>query len=308
MRTVTIFGGSGFVGRYIVQKFANKGYLIRVAVRNPLAAHYLTPLGEVGQIIPVQASILSSKEVERAILGADTVINLVGILYEKSSQTFEKIHVEGAKKVAENTKKLGLPTLLHMSALGANKDSPSRYASSKARGEEAVLKAFPTATLFRPSVVFGPEDAFFNRFAEIARLSPFLPLIGGGKTRFQPIYVGDVAECFLKAAFKKETQGKIYELGGPEIYSFKQLMIYLLKTIHRRRLLLPLPFSLAKIMAAFTQFLPTPLLTPDQVELLKSDTVVSPTAHAAKELGIHLNAMEALAPLYLTRYCPGGKV
>ena len=258
MNTVTIFGGSGFVGRYIVQKFANKGYLIRVAVRNPLAAHYLKPLGEVGQIIPIQASVLSSKEVERAILGADIVINLVGILYEKSSQTFEKIHVEGAKTVAENVKKLGLSTLLHMSALGANKDSLSRYASSKARGEEAVLKAFPTATLFRPSVIFGPEDAFFNRFAEMARISPFLPIIGAGKTRFQPIYVGDVAECFLKAAFKKEAKGKTYELGGPEVYSFKQLMEYLLKTIHRRRLLLPLPFPLAKAMATFAQFLPTP--------------------------------------------------
>lgn len=307
MHTVTIFGGSGFVGRYIVQNFADKGYLIRVAVRNPLAANYLKPLGEVGQITPVQASVLSSKEVERAILGAEIVINLVGILYEKGSQTFEKIHVEGAKNVAEKAKKLEVSTLLHMSALGADKDSSSRYASSKARGEEAVLKAFPTATLFRPSVIFGPEDTFFNRFAEMARLSPFLPLIGGGKTRFQPIYVGDVAECFLKAAFKKETQGKTYELGGPEIYSFKQLMEYLLKTIHRRRFLLPLPFPLAKVMATFAQFLPNPPLTPDQVELLKSDTVVSPKAHTAKELGIHLKAMEVLAPFYLARYCPGGK-
>ncbi|MBL8676873.1 MAG: hypothetical protein JNJ47_05575 [Alphaproteobacteria bacterium] len=168
------------------------------------------------------------------------------------------------------------------------------------------MKAFPTAILFRPSVIFGPEDAFFNRFAEMARLSPFLPLVGGGKTCFQPIYVGDVAECFLKATFKKEAQGKTYELGGPEIYSFKQLMGYLLKTIHRQRLLLPLPFPLAKVMATFAQFLPSPPLTPDQVELLKSDTVVSPKAHTAKELGVHLNAMEALAPFYLMRYCPGG--
>lgn len=307
MRTVTLFGGSGFVGRYIVQKFAAKGYGIRVAVRTPLVANYLKPLGEVGQITPIQASVLSPKEVERAIFGADIVVNLVGILYEKGSQTFEKIHVEGAKNVAEKAKKLEVSTLLHMSALGANKDSLSRYASSKARGEEAVLKAFPTVTVFRPSVIFGQEDAFFNRFAEIARLSPFLPLIGGGKTLFQPIYVGDVAECFLKAAFKKEAQGKTYELGGPEIYSFKQLMGYLLKTIHRQRLLLPLPFPLAKVMATFAQFLPTPPLTPDQVELLKSDTIVSPKAHTAKELGVHLNAMEALAPLYLMRYCPGGK-
>ena len=308
MRTIAIFGGSGFVGRYVVQKFADRGDLIRVAVRNPIAAQFLKPLGDVGQITPIQASILSSQEVIKAIQGADVVVNLVGILFEKGRQTFEAIHIEGARLVAEKAKELGIPTFLHMSALGASKESRSRYASTKARGEEAVHAHFPEATLFRPSVIFGPEDAFLNRFAKMATLSPFLPLIGGGKTRFQPVYVGDVAEGFLKAIFDKEARGKTYELGGPSVYTFKELMDYLLKVIKRRRLLLPIPFSLAKGISATAQFLPTPTLTPDKVELLKTENVVSAQALTAEDLGIRLKALEALAPLYLSRYCPGGRV
>ena len=308
MRTITIFGGSGFVGRYIVQKFAEKGDLIRVAVRNPLSANFLKPLGEVGQITPVQASLLNKDDIFRAIQGADVVINLVGILYEKGSQTFEALHVEGARRVAEIAAELGILNLFHMSALGAEKKSPSLYASTKAHGEEAVLKHFPKATIFRPSVIFGPEDAFLNRFAQMALISPFLPLIGGGKTCFQPVYVGDVAEAFLKASFKGEAQGKTYEIGGPSIYTFKELMEYLLKIIHRKRILLPIPFSLAKAIAFFTQFLPSPPLTPDQVELLKQDNVISSHALKAEELGVYPKALEALAPLYLGRYCPGGRI
>lgn len=308
MRTVTIFGGSGFVGRYIVQKFAEEGALIRVAVRNPVAANFLKPLGNVGQIMPVQASILSLRDIERAIQGADVVINLVGILYEKGTQTFEALHIEGARYVAQTASRLRISTLLHMSALGANIDSSSRYASTKAQGEEMILKYFPRATIFRPSVIFGAEDSFLNRFSQMALVSPFLPLIGGGKTRFQPIYVGDVAESFLQASLKPDAQEKIYELGGPSIYTFKELMEYLLKTINRKRLLLPLPFKLTKGMATIVQFLPTPLLTPDQVELLKTDTVVSPQALTIENLGIQAHALEILAPLYLARYCPGGRI
>ena len=231
MRTITVFGGSGFVGRYIVQKLAERGDCIRVAVRNPVAAQFLKPLGEVGQITPVQVSIASKESLEQTIQESDVVINLVGILFEKGSQTFEKIHGEGAKNIAQVASKLGVPTLLHMSALGANKDSRSRYASTKARGEELVLKHFPEATIFRPSVIFGAEDGFLNRFARMALISPFLPLIGGGKTRFQPIYVGDVADCFVNAISLPETRGQTYELGGPSVYTFKDLMIYLLETI-----------------------------------------------------------------------------
>lgn len=306
MRTVTIFGGSGFIGRYLVQKFADKGDLIRVVIRNPIAANFLKPLGEVGQITPVQASILSSESIERAIQGADVVINLVGILYEKGTQTFEALHVEGARLIAKKSSEIGVQTLLHMSALGAHLKSRSRYASTKAKGEEAVLTHFPDATIFRPSVVFGPEDAFLNRFAEMALISPILPLIGGGRTRFQPIYVGDVAEGLLKASYKKEAQGKTYELGGPTIYTFKELMEYLLRTTHRKRVLLPIPFCIAKMMATFTQLLPKPPLTPDQVELLKTDNVVSHQALTAEDLRIRVQAMEAVAPLYLSRYSSKG--
>lgn len=307
MRTVTIFGGSGFVGRYIVQKFAENGDQVRVAVRNPVAAQFLKPLGEVGQITPLQVSLSSLENLSQIIQGSDVVINLVGILYEKGPQTFEALHVEGARNIAKTASKLGVPTLLHMSALGANKESRSRYASTKARGEEMVLKHFPRATLFRPSVIFGNEDSFLNRFAQMALISPFLPLIGGGKTRFQPVYVGDVAECFLNASSLEDARGKRYELGGPSIYSFKDLMIYLLQTIHRKRILMPLPFSLAKGIGAVAQFLPTPPLTPDQVELLKADSVISSRALKAEDLGVQPKALEVIAPLYLARYRPRGR-
>lgn len=306
MRTIAIVGGSGFVGRYVVEKFADKGDLIRIIVRNPVAANFLKPLGEPGQIIPVQASLLSCKDIARTIQGADVVVNLVGILYEKGSQTFEALHVKGASLVAQMAAELKVPTLLHMSALGANKESLSRYASTKARGEEAVLNYFPHATIFRPSVIFGSEDKFLNKFAEMALFSPFLPLIGGGKTRFQPIYVGDVAESIQKASLQKEARGHICELGGPVIYTFSELMKFLLKTIHRKRFLLPLPFNLAKVIAMLTQYLPTPPLTLDQVELLKTDTVVSPQAFTIENFGVRPKALEALAPLYLTRYCSSG--
>ncbi len=308
MRTVTIFGGSGFIGRYIVQKYANRGDLIRVAVRNPMAANFLKPLGEVGQITPVQASILSKDQVARAIQGSDIVINLVGILFEKRSQTFQSVHVEGAQLVAEMAAKEGVSRLLHMSALGTDLNSKSRYAQTKAKGEEAVLKHFPNSTIMRPSVVFGPDDAFLNRFAEMAMFSPFLPLMGGGRTRFQPIYVGDVAEAYLKASLKKETQGKVYELGGPEVYTFKELMQYLLETIHRNRLLVSVPFCVAKLMGAFTQFLPNPPLTRDQVELLKSDSIVSSKALKAEDLRVRKHALEVIAPLYLARYGSKGLI
>lgn len=306
MHTVTVFGGSGFVGRYIVQKLAERGDLIRVAVRNPVAAGFLKPLGEVGQITPVQVDLSSKESLEKTIHGSDIVINLVGILFEKGPQTFEKIHVEGAKNIAQVSSKLGVPTLLHMSALGANKKSPSRYASTKARGEEEVLKHFRQATIFRPSVIFGKEDAFLNRFARMALISPFLPLIGGGKTRMQPIYAGDVADCFVNSSSLREAKSKIYELGGPSIYTFKELMIYLLETIHRKRLLLPIPFSFAKILGSVAQFLPTPPLTPDQVELLKSDTIVSPQALKVEDLEVWPKDLKVIAPLYLAHYRPRG--
>ncbi len=308
MRTITIFGGSGFVGRYIVQKFAERGDAIRVAVRNPIAANSLKPLGEVGQITPVQASLLSEKQIQKAVMGADIVINLVGILFEKGNQTFESIHVEGAKRIAKAARDQGVERLLHMSALGADLTSRSVYAKTKAEGEKAVKKHFPEVTIFRPSVIFGAEDAFFNRFAEMARFFPALPLIGGGVTRFQPIYVVDVAECFCKASLRDASKGELFELGGPAVYTFKEIMEYLLKTIHRKRLLIPMPYSLAKAIGAFAQFLPKPPLTPDQVELLKKDSVVSPDALTIGNLDIRPHAMEAIVPEYLAHYLSKGLI
>jgi len=306
MQTVTIFGGTGFVGRSLVQKFAESGALIRVAVRNPFHAQALKPLGEIGQISLIQASISSQSDVLRAIQGSDVVINLVGILAEKGSQTFEAIHVEGAERVAEAAKQQGISTLLHMSALGVSKDSNSKYSSSKARGQEAVLQRFPNATVFRPSVIFGPEDAFLNRFAQMAFASPFLPLIGGGKTKMQPVYVGDVADCFKHASLMEDAKGKIFELGGPSVYTFRELMIYLLKTIQRKRLLLPIPFFAAKALATLAQYLPNAPLTPDQVELLKIDNILSSSSFRAEDLKVRPKALEAIAPLYLGRYRPKG--
>jgi NADH dehydrogenase len=302
MLTVTLFGGSGFIGRALVQKFAERGDRIRVAVRNPLSAQFLKPLGEIGQIIPIQASVTSIADIQHAIEGSDIVINLVGLLYESGSQTFEAIHVEGAKSIAKVASKLGIPTLLHMSALGVTKGSKSRYASTKARGEEAVLKHFPRAIVFRPSIVFGPQDAFFNRFASMARYSPALPLIGGGHTKMQPIYVEDVADCFMNSIHFEQFGGKIFELGGPTVYSFKYLMEYLLEVIHRRRLLIPVPFMMAKGMASIAQFFPGVPLTPDQVELLKTDNILTTQSLKAEDLHVRPKAMETIVPLYLERY------
>jgi uncharacterized protein YbjT (DUF2867 family) len=302
MKTVTIFGGSGFVGTQIVQKFADSGAQVRVAVRNPLAAQYLKPLGEVGQINIVQVSLSSDADIIEVMKGSDVVINLVGILYETGSQTFEAVHVEGAKRIAKAASKLGVPKLIHMSSLGVIKKSRSLYSSSKARGEEAVLKAFPNATIIRPSIIFGPKDAFFNRFAQMAVTSPFLPLIGGGKTKMQPIYVGDVADSFIRACVKPEAQGKVYELGGPSVYTFRDLMEFLLKTINRKRLLITIPFSVAKGLARIAQYFPGVPLTPDQVELIKTDNVVSPTSLHAEDLGVYPKALEAIVPAYLERY------
>lgn len=300
MRTITIFGGSGFVGQSLVKEFVKEGNFIRVVARNPAKAPLLESLGPSGQITFMQGSILEN--ISPAIQGADVVINLVGLLAEKGSQTFEALHVEGARRVAEKASALGVPTLLHMSALGADKNSRSLYASTKAKGEAAVLHHFPTATIFRPSVIFGPGDAFLNRFANMALISPILPLIGGGKTRFQPIYVRDVARCFLKASLISHRQ--TYELGGNTVYTFKRILEFLLKTIHRKRFLMPIPFGLAKGMATFAQFLPNSPLTPDQVELLKTDNVVSSSSLTIKDLGITPEALEKIAPLYLKKYCP----
>jgi len=307
---VTVFGGSGFIGRHVVRALAKQHYRIRVAVRRPELAGHLQPLGRVGQIHPVQANIRHAASVAAAVRDADVVINLVGILFERGRQRFDSVQGFGAEAVALAAAQHGA-RLIHMSALGADENSTSAYARSKAAGEKAALAAVPGATVFRPSVVFGPDDDFFNKFASLARFLPALPLVGGGHTRFQPVFAGDVAAAFCAAVQGATRPGTTYELGGPEILTFRELMEFTLATIQRRRLLLPIPFGLAKFQAAFLQLMPKPLLTPDQVELLRHDTVVSPEAIAEgrtlKGLGIEERSVQAIVPSYLWRFRRSGQ-
>jgi uncharacterized protein YbjT (DUF2867 family) len=309
-RLVTIFGGSGFVGRHLVRALCKRGYRIRVAVRRPDLAGHLQPLGRVGQIHAVQASLRHAGSVEAALRDADAAINLVGIMHETGRQRFVDVQALGAERVAVAAANLDIP-LVHMSAIGADADSTSRYARSKAEGERLVLAAKPDAVIMRPSIIFGPEDHFFNRFAAMARISPVLPLIGGGATRFQPVFVGDVALAFADAVDGKVKRGTIYELGGPEVRSFKELMRSMLAIIERKRLLLPIPFPIAKLQAAVLGILPNPPLTTDQVELLKRDNVVSEEAvrdqRSLHAFGIKPQLMESVLPSYLWRYRKAGQ-
>lgn len=305
--TVTIFGGSGFIGRYIVERLADKGWTIRVAVRRPQRAQFLKPLGNVGQIVPIPCDLNNPSAIRTALEGADAAINLVGIMQESGSQSFANLQNEGARKIAETAASLGITSFVQLSAIGADKESTSEYARSKAAGEEAVRNALPNAVILRPSVVFGPEDDFFNRFAVMTRMSPFLPLIGGGHTKFQPVYVGDVADAAVQTLQDTKCHGKTYELGGPRIYSFKELMELMLKTIRRKRLLVPVPFGMAKIMGSVAQLLPFAPITADQVELLKNDNIVSKDALTLEDLGVEKHSAEIIIPTYLDRYRPGGR-
>jgi uncharacterized protein YbjT (DUF2867 family) len=314
-RVVTVFGGSGFIGRYLVQRLAKQGWIIRVAVRHPDQALFLKPMGAVGQITPVAASVRHAGSVAAAVRGADAVVNLVGILCERGTQTFAAIHAEGAAAVVRAAKAAGARTLVQMSALGADAASPAEYARSKAAGEQAVRGEFPAAAIARPSIVFGPEDGFFNRFAGLARFTPVLPLIGGGKTRFQPVYVGDVASALLRLIEDPATAGRTYELGGPHTYSFRELLDLMLREIGRHRMLVSLPFAMARLQGlamevadrATLQLLPPPPLTRDQVRLLERDSVVSPGALTLADLGVQPTAVEMVVPSYLARYRPGGR-
>lgn len=299
---ITIYGGSGFVGRYLVRALAEQGYRVRVAVRRPNLALFLKPMGDVGQIQPVQANIRNRASCAAAMEGASAVVNLVGVLYESGAQKFDAVHAEGAKQLAELAADAGITNFIQMSAIGADADSTSAYARSKAAGEAAVLKAIPTATIVRPSIIFGPEDQFFNRFAALARISPVLPLIGGGETRFQPVYVKDVAAAMATALQRPEWNSQVLELGGPDVATFAELMELMLKVIGRTRLLVKIPFFAAKALAYVLQILPAPLLTVDQVELLKHDNVVSEGAPGLSDLGIEASAMSAILPTYLYRF------
>src|SRR5580693_4426421 len=308
---VTVFGGSGFLGRAVVRALCKRDYRIRVAVRRPELAGHLQPLGKVGQIHAVQANLRYPASVEAAMRDSDVAINLVGILAPSGAQTFDAVQAEGAGTVAKAAAHAGA-RMIHVSAIGADAKSSSRYARSKAAGEAAVLAAVPSTTILRPSVVFGPEDEFSNRFAALARISPALPLIGGGATKLQPVYVGDVATAVADAVDGKTKAGATYELGGPEVLTMREIMEIILAVTERQRMLLSLPFGLAKLQALFLQFAPGPLkLTPDQVALLRSDNVVSEAAKAAgltfEGLGISPDSIEAIAPQYLWRFRPAGQ-
>jgi len=308
---VTVFGGSGFLGRNVVHALCKRDYRIRVAVRRPELAGHLQPLGKVGQIHAVQANLRYPASVEAAMRDSHVAINLVGILTESGAQTFDAVQASGAGTVAKAAGAVGA-RMVHVSAIGADENSPSRYASAKAAGEKAVLSAVPAATILRPSVVFGPEDQFTNRFAALARMSPMLPLIGGGVTKLQPVYVGDVATAVADAVDGKTQAGAAYELGGPEVLTMREIMEIILSTIERRRMLVSLPFGLAKFQALFLQFAPGPLkLTPDQVALLRADNVVSDAAKAAgltlEGLRISPDSLEAIVPQYLWRFRAAGQ-
>ncbi|WP_376742307.1 complex I NDUFA9 subunit family protein [Ensifer canadensis] len=309
---VTIFGGSGFVGRHVVRALAKRGYRIRVAVRRPDLAGHLQPLGNVGQISFVQANLRYRKSVDRAVEGSDHVINCVGVLFESGRNTFDAVQDFGARAVAEAARNVGAK-LTHISAIGADAKSESSYARTKGRAEAPILETLPDAIILRPSIVFGPEDGFFNKFAQMARFAPALPLIGGGNTKFQPVYVTDVAEVVARSVDGKLSAGTIYELGGPDVLTFRECLEIMLQTIDRKRSLVSVPFGIASLMGRVASMIPfiTPPITPDQVVLLKSDNIVSAKAESEGRtlggIGITPTMLESILSTYLVRYRPQGQ-
>lgn len=297
---VTVFGGSGFLGREVMRALAERGYRVRIAVRHPRRIRHRRPVG--AEVDAVRANVCSPPSVNAAVRDAEAVINLVGILAEAGGQQSEAVHAEGAGIVAAAAARVGA-RLIHISAIGVDEKSRARYARSKAHGEAAVRLAMPDATIFRPSIMFGPRDDFLNRFARMTRILPFLPLIGGGDTRFQPVFVGDVANAIAKAVGRQTRPGTTYELGGPDVMTFRELMDFVLSTLDRRRLLVPIPVEIAKFQASVLQHLPEAPLTPDQVELLTRDSIVSSAAvregRTLAALGIDPTSIEAVVPSYL---------
>lgn len=319
---VTIFGGSGFLGRHLVRHLAPEGVTLRIAVRDPEAAKFLKPLADVGRIVPVHGDIGNESEVVRALEGAETVVNLVGILHEWGRRTFEAVHVAGAERIAKAARAAGARRLVQVSALGADPRSPSAYARTKAAGEAAARAAFPGAVVVRPAVVFGPEDDFFNRFAALARLSPGLPVFfkgwpkvdpfgdfpfpriefNAGQNRMQPVYVGDVARALVRLVLDPGHEGETFEFGGPQVYTMAELMHLVLEMTGRKRFLIPVPFVVANAMAFFLEKLPFAPLTRDQLKLLEADNVVSAGARTLEDLGIEPTAVELAVPHYLRRF------
>lgn len=310
-RLVTVFGGSGFVGRNLVRSLAKRGFRVRVAVRRPDLAQYLMTAGAVGQIHGVQANLRYPDSIAAAVEGAEAVVNLVGVMHSRGLNTFDAVQAFGPGAIGRAAKAAGVQRFVHVSALGLHETSMSQYAASKIKGEEAARAAFEDAIILRPSVMFGPDDDFFNKFAALARISPVLPLIGGGGTKFQPVFVGDVAEVLARGVEGALKPATTYELGGQEVMSLRQIFEFVLKTTNRNRLLVPLPFALANMQAALTGLLPNPPLTRDQVALLRHDNLVSPQAKAEgrtlEGLGIQPATAEAVVPGYLWRFRKAGQ-
>jgi NADH dehydrogenase len=308
IRRITVFGGSGFLGRYVVERLADRDVVVQVAVRDPEAAKHLKTLGQVSQVTPVACDIKDEATVRRLVAGSDAVINLVGILAERKKQTFGALHVDAADAVARAAADAGCTALVHVSAIGVSETALSEYSRSKAAGEAAVRGAFPAATIIRPSVIFGQEDGFFNLFGGMARMLPALPLFGGGKTRFQPVYVADVADAIVAALYEDDATGQTYELGGPEVATYAELMDILLHEVRRKRFLVPVPFFIGDIQATFAGLLPNPPVTRDSMKSLREDNVVSDDANTLADLGVQATAMQTILPTYLHRYRKGGRI
>ena len=301
----TVFGGSGFIGRYVVKRLAAAGHVVRVAVRTPSRAVFLKPMGTVGQVVPLYASLAEPATVARAVAEADLVVNLVGILAERRPGDFQRVQAEGPGHVAREAAAAGVDRMVQISAIGAGAASASLYARSKAEGERSVLAAFPQATILRPSLVFGPEDQFFNRFGSMASLSPFMPVIAGG-SKFQPVYVADVADAVMAALRRADAQGRTYELGGPKVWTFRELLIWILQQTRRHRRLIDIPMGFARFQASVLEKLPGKLLTQDQLLLLAQDNVVAPDAAGLADLGVTATPVELIVPEYLARFRRGG--
>lgn len=307
-RRITVVGASGFIGRYVVRRLASEGAVVCACSRHAREAGFLRPMGDVGQVATFDVNIADEQGLAAVVAGADAVVNATGILYERGSQRFEAVHHRGPALLARLAKSAGVRHFVHVSAIAADPAAPAAYSRSKAAGEEAVMAAFPEAVILRPSLVFGPEDAFFNRFAAMARYVPALPLIGGGHTKFQPVYVGDVAAAVAAVLSRPDAAGRRYELAGATVFDLKQLFALMLHVIGRKRLLLPVPFGLASFDAFFLEMLPNPLLTRDQVRMLRRDAVATPGAPGLGELGISPAALELVLPSYLDRYRRAGRV
>ncbi|HEY1507259.1 MAG TPA: complex I NDUFA9 subunit family protein [Stellaceae bacterium] len=305
---VVVFGASGFIGRYVVRDLARGGAVIAACARHASSAGFLRPMGDVGQIAPLSADLGDERALAAVVAGADVVVNLVGILHERGKQRFDLAHHRGPDHLAASAKSAGVKRFVHVSAIAADAHSSSAYARSKAEGEDAVRAAFPGAIILRPSLVFGPEDNFFNRFAAMARVSPVLPLIGGGATKFQPVYVGDVAAAIATVLSRDDTDGRTYELAGPAVFTMRQLFELMLHLIGRKRALVSIPFGLASLKAFFLEWLPRPPLTRDQVRMLRHDAIATSNAPGFAELGITPAAIELILPTYIDRFRRTGRL